>query len=392
MQRAARLAGIAPFHVMDLLAKAQALEAAGRSVIHLEVGEPDFPTPEPIVRAGLAALARGYTRYTPAAGLPTLREAISAFYWQQHAVQVEPARIIVTPGASGALLLALATLVGPQQKVLLTDPGYPCNRHMVEFLDGTAVNVPVDASTHFQLSADLCNTHWDEATVAALVATPSNPTGTILSNEAMRTLIDGVAQHGGRLIVDEIYHGLVYDTAPQTALTFSDDVFVVNSFSKYFGMTGWRLGWLVAPEAYVADVEKLAQNIFLAPSTIAQHAALAAFLPETLAILTQRRDTLAARRDFLVPALRKLGFAVPVVPSGAFYVYATCPNNIADSYRYALDALEQCGVALAPGLDFGQHLAQTHVRFAYTVEIAQLDVAMTRLALWHDHSAQCSTV
>lgn len=387
VHRAARLGGIAPFHVMDLLAKAQALEGIGRPVIHLEIGEPDFATPEPIVRAGQIALAQGRTRYTPAAGLPALREAISQFYLQRYGVRVPAARIVVTPGASGALLLALATLTGSQQKVLLTDPGYPCNRHLIEFLDGVPVNVPVEATTQFQLSAALCSEHWDDATVAALVSTPSNPTGTVISDDEMRALIDVARQRNGRLIVDEIYHGLVYDAPPQTALAFSDDVFVVNSFSKYFGMTGWRLGWVVAPEAYVDDVEKLAQNVFLAPSTVAQHAALAAFLPETLDILEQRRHALAQRRDFLVPALRELGFAVPITPSGAFYVYASCPDGVVDSYRYALNALEQCAVAIAPGIDFGRHRAQTHVRFAYTTDIARLTEALERLRAWHHRTA-----
>lgn len=376
---ARRAAEIEPFHVMDILARARALEARGRSVVHMEIGEPDFPTPAPIVQAGIAALQAGETHYTPALGLPALREAIAAFYQTRYGVVVSPERIVITPGSSGALLLAMGALLDPGDEVLLADPGYPCNRHFVRFTEGRAVGVPAGPDTHFQLTAELVEPHWSARTKAAMVASPANPTGTMLSFDQLRDLHGAVSRRGGALIVDEIYHGLTYGCEAPTALAVSDEVFVINSFSKYFGMTGWRLGWLVAPDRFVPALDRLAQNIFLAASTPAQHAALAAFHPDTIAILEERRREFQRRRDFLLPALRDIGFDIPVTPEGAFYLYADCSRFAHDSQDFARRLLDEAGVAITPGLDFGHFDPETHVRFAYTTDMGRLRDGVERI-------------
>jgi aspartate/methionine/tyrosine aminotransferase len=380
---ARRMADIEPFHVMDLLARARALEAQGKDIVHMEIGEPDFVTPEPICEAAKRAIDAGYTHYTPAVGLPALREKISAFYKSEYGVSVSPERIVITPGASGALLLAMGVLVNPGEEVIMADPGYPCNRHFARLMEGEAVGVPVGAETEYQLNASLLEKYWSKNTVASLLASPSNPTGTLIPNQNMQAMVDVAQSHGGCLVVDEIYHGLVYENESnhrlQTALSISDELFVINSFSKYFCMTGWRLGWLVAPEAYVREIDKLAQNIFLAAPTIAQHAALTAFEPETIAILDERREAYRERRDFLLPALRQLGFDIPVVPQGAFYLYANCSRFTDDSYKFAEEVLEQAGVAITPGRDFGSNAPEVHVRFAYTTSLEQLKEGVNRL-------------
>ena len=370
---------IQPFHVMALLARARELEAAGRSIIHMEIGEPDFPTAGPIIAAGHAALAQGRIQYTPAAGLPRLREAIAGYYQSNYGALVDPARIIVTPGASGALQLALTALVDPGGTVLMTDPGYPCNRNLVHVLDGQPVLVPTDAVHGYQLTPDQARAYWHERTAAVLVASPANPSGTLLSPQQLAELHTLTRERGAALIVDEIYQGLTYGAIPGTALTLADDIFVVNSFSKYFGMTGWRLGWLVAPDSHIAALERLAQNLFLAAPTLSQYAALAAFMPKTLAILEERRKIFAQRRDFLLPALRNLGFEIPVVPEGAFYLYADCSRFTADSFTFCQQLLEQTGVAVTPGIDFGRYRAERHVRFAYTTSLENLQEGVARL-------------
>ena len=377
---ARRMAEIEPFHVMALLARARELEAQGRSIIHMEIGEPDFPTPEPVCRAGMRVIEKGELYYTPAPGLPQLREAIAAYYRLRYGVELSPARILVTTGASAALLLACAVLIDPGDEVLLADPGYPANRHFVRLMEGVPRAVPVDATDGYQLAPQHLERHWGPRSVAALVASPSNPTGTLISTERLSAMADFAGERGGTLIVDEIYHGLVYEGVYTTALAHSDDVFVVNSFSKYFQMTGWRLGWLVAPERYLGELDKLAQNLYLAAPTPSQHAALAAFEPETLAILEARRKEFKARRDYLVPALRGLGFDIPVTPQGAFYVYAGCGGLTRDSLAFARDLLERAGVAITPGIDFGANAPERHVRFAYTNSIARLKEGVARIA------------
>jgi aspartate/methionine/tyrosine aminotransferase len=375
---AARTDGIAPFHVMAILAQARALEASGHDIIHLEIGEPDFATPAPIVEAGIAALRAGHTHYTDALGLPALREAIAGFYDVRWQASIDPAHIIVTPGASGALLLALGLLAGPGDEVLMADPGYPCNRHFARFCDARAVTIPVDASSGFQLTLDLIQRHATPATRAVLIASPSNPTGTAIPIDELTHIHDWCRTQGVALIVDEIYLALTYDGAEHSAARWND-VFVINSFSKYFLMTGWRLGWLVAPDWAMSALERLAQNLFLAASTPAQHAALAAFSPATLDMLEARKKELRARRDFLLPALRQRGFDIPVVPQGAFYLYADCSRLSSDSQAFASQLLSQAGIAATPGIDFGAHQSSRHIRFAYTQPLPRLTEAMARL-------------
>ncbi|HEY8330882.1 MAG TPA: pyridoxal phosphate-dependent aminotransferase [Pseudomonas sp.] len=383
----ARSRAIQPFHVMALLARANELQAAGHDVIHLEVGEPDFSTAAPIVRAGQAALAAGHTRYTAARGLPALREALAGFYAQRYAVSIDPERILITPGGSGALLLASALLVDPGKHWLLADPGYPCNRHFLRLVEGDAQLVPVGPQSNYQLTAELVARHWNADSVGALVASPANPTGTVLERGELAALSAALKARGGHLVVDEIYHGLTYGLDAPSVLEVDDDAFVLNSFSKYFGMTGWRLGWLVAPPAAVAELEKLAQNLYISAPSMAQYAALACFEPETLAILEQRRAEFARRRDYLLPALRALGFKIAVEPQGAFYLYADISAFGGDAQAFCRHFLETEHVAITPGLDFGHHLAGQHVRFAYTQSLPRLEQAVARIARglqsWH---------
>ncbi len=371
---------IAPFHVMSLLARAQALEQAGHDVIHMEIGEPDFTTAEPIVRAGQAALAAGHTRYTAARGLPALRQAISGFYRSHYGLDIDPERILVTPGGSGALLLASSLLVDPGRHWLLADPGYPCNRHFLRLVEGGAQLVPVGPDTAYQLTPSLVEQHWNADSVGALVASPANPTGTVLSADELAALSKTLHARGGHLVVDEIYHGLTYGLDAPSVLQVDDSAFVLNSFSKYFGMTGWRLGWLVAPPAAVPDLEKLAQNLYISASSIAQHAALACFSAESMAIFEQRREAFRQRRDFLLPALRELGFRIEVEPQGAFYLYADVSAFTDDAQAFCAHFLETEHVAFTPGLDFGFHRANQHVRLAYTQEVPRLQEAVARIA------------
>ncbi len=378
-RRATRLDDIEPFRVMAILARAKAMQAAGRDVIHLEVGEPDFATPEPIVAAGIAALRSGQTHYTPALGLPELRVAIADYYARRYAVDIDPGRVGVTPGASGALLLVMAALFNPGEEVLLADPGYPCNRHFARVVEAVGVGVPVGPESGFQLTATLVEQHWGERTRGVLVANPGNPTGTVIPATELRAIHEVVKRKGGWLIVDEIYHELIYGAAEPSAATLGDDVIVVNSFSKYFLMTGWRLGWLLAPVWLMPDIDKLAQNLFLAAPTPAQYAALAAFGDATRAILEGHKMELRQRRDALLPELARLGFGLPVKPDGAFYVYADISSFATDAEQFAASLLDASGVAITPGRDFGQYGANRHVRFAYTTSLASITEALARL-------------
>ncbi|MGI9537537.1 MAG: aminotransferase class I/II-fold pyridoxal phosphate-dependent enzyme, partial [Desulfocapsaceae bacterium] len=276
---ATRMERIVPFYVMDLLARAKQLEAQGCSVIHMEVGEPDFVTPDPVIEAGKNALNAGHTGYTAATGIPELRQAISEHYARLFSLDIDPARIIVTPGSSGALQLVMSVLIDPGQQVLMTDPGYPCNKNFVELVSGVPVGLPVGPESNYQLSSSQIADSWSDNTRAVMVATPSNPTGTLVERDEMMRIHKTVKARGGQLIVDEIYQGLVYGKSGYSALELADDVFVINSFSKYFGMTGWRLGWVVAPEAYVKSLDTLAQNVFLSCASMSQYAALQAFSP-----------------------------------------------------------------------------------------------------------------
>ena len=390
---AARMAHVQAFEAMEIQTLAREVAARGQDVIHLEIGEPDFTTPRPIVEAAQRALDAKPMFYTSALGLVELREAIARFYRERYRFEVPASRIIVTAGSSAALLLALGVLLDPDDEVLLTDPGYPCNRHFVRTLGGMPRLVRVGPESNYQMNAAIARANWTARTRIAMVATPSNPTGTMVTPEEIAALAALAREKGGTLLVDEIYHGLVYEQVgsrplpgghARTALEAGEDVFVINSFSKYFQMTGWRLGWMVAPQNYVREIEKLAQNLFISPSALAQHAALACFEPRTLEIAEARRAELDARRRFLVSALETLGFSVPVVPQGAYYIYADCSRLTADSFEFAREVLKQTGVAFTPGKDFGYHEPERHVRIAYTDTVPRLEEAAARIRAYLD--------
>lgn len=379
LPHAARAAHIKPFQVMRLLARARELEAQGRDIVHMEIGEPDFATPQPVIDAAQAAIATGKMHYTPATGLPQLRQAIADFYLQRYGVAVEARRIVITPGASGALLLAMAAVLEPGKNILLGDPGYPCNRNFARFLEGQVISVPVDGSSAYQLTVAQLQQYWTAQTVGVVLASPSNPTGTLIAAEELQGMVEFVQAKNGVIFMDEIYHGLVYGTAAPSILQFTEQAFVINSFSKYFGMTGWRIGWLVVPEEFIEVIDNFAQNIFLAAPTPSQHAALAAFRPETIAILDARRDEFQQRRDYLLPALRAIGFTITTEPQGAFYIYADCSAFTQDSLQFAETLLEDAGVAITPGMDFGDYKPKAHVRFAYTTSLERLQEGVVRI-------------
>ncbi|MFJ3058812.1 pyridoxal phosphate-dependent aminotransferase [Herbaspirillum sp. NPDC087042] len=383
-QLASRLQHIAPFHVMELAKKAAVLEQQGRHIIHMGIGEPDFTAPPAVVEAATRAMADGKMQYTSATGLPQLRAAISAHYRSVYGLEIAPERIVVTAGASAALLLACAALVEPGSEVLMPDPSYPCNRHFVAAFEGQARLIASGPEHRFQLSAQMVREHWGSATRGVLLASPSNPTGTSILPDELRAIVGEVRERGGFTIVDEIYQGLSYDGAPFSALSLGEDVVVINSFSKYFNMTGWRLGWLVLPPALVPQIEKLAQNLFICASSIAQHAGVACFAPESIAIYEERKAEFKRRRDYIVPALESLGFKVPVMPDGAFYVYADCSALSDDADQLSLDMLNEAGVVLVPGLDFGPFTARRYIRLSYATSMENLQEAVARLRVFFD--------
>jgi aspartate/methionine/tyrosine aminotransferase len=376
---ATRLDDIEPFHVMELLKMAAALEQRGRSVIHMGIGEPDFPAAQPVLDAAAKAISGGTMRYTHAVGLPALREAIAAHYQQRFDVDVAAERIVITAGASGALLLACAALVGRDDEVLMPDPSYPCNRHFVTAFEGKARLIPSGPAQRFQLSAAMVREHWSPSTRGVLLASPSNPTGTSIATTELRDIAELVRERGGFTVVDEIYQGLSYDAPPFSALSLGEDIIVINSFSKYFNMTGWRLGWLVVPPSMMPAVEKLAQNFFICASTLAQQAALACFTPESTAIFEQRKSEFKRRRDFLVPQLQRLGFTIPVLPDGAFYIYADCSRFSVDADAFTRDVLQATGVVMTPGLDFGTRDVERYIRVSYATSMENLQEAARRL-------------
>ena len=389
---ASRTEEIAPFQVMAILQQAQALAAQGVDVIHLEIGEPDFTTPTPIVEAGIDALKQGKTHYTPALGLPELRQKIADFYRSRYGVEISASRIAITPGASGALLLLMAARLEAGDELLMADPGYPCNRHFARVFEAQGRLIATTAESGFQLTPEHIKKNWTEgASKAVLMASPANPTGAMICHEELEKIAQVTAQQGGELWVDEIYHGLTYHDAsdsrfagkrPQTALALGEHVIVINSFSKYFGMTGWRLGWMVVPEHYIPVIERLAQNLFLAPTTPSQYGALAAFDDDSLAIMEARRLELQQRRDYLLTELPKLGFKIPVVPDGAFYIYADASALTQDTQVFCQQLLQETGVAITPGFDFGKQNANLYIRIAYTTNIDRLEQAIARIKAW----------
>jgi aspartate/methionine/tyrosine aminotransferase len=380
MRTARRAEDIQPFEVMDVLARAYELEAAGRRVIHMEIGEPDFTATAPAVEAGVRALRDGATAYTPSLGLPALRQAISRHYAERFATQVPAAQIVVTSGASSALLLALATYVEAGDEILVPDPGYPGYRHLVRTFEGVARAIAVEAADDFQPTLESVRAAWGERTIGVLLGTPSNPSGTVVRPGELERIAAFVAERGGVLIVDEIYQGLVYGSEPRTAAGLPGEVVLVNSFSKYFCMTGWRVGWAVVPPERVRTLEKLAQHLYICAPSAAQHAAIAAFQPASIRTLEARRQEFARRRDFLVPALERAGLRVPAYPTGAFYIYADCTAVGDDAKRLALELLEREGVAATPGVDFGRNRTRSFLRFAYTRSLADLEEGAARIA------------
>jgi len=373
-----RLRHIQPFYVMEILEEAFRLQDAGQPVIHLELGEPDFDTPEQITRAGIRALEQRRTHYVQALGIPALRERIADHY--PASCRPDVSRVAVTPGSSAGLQITFACLLDPGDEVLLTDPGYPCNANFVRLYGGVPRAIPCAADSNYQLTADIIRQHWTDRTRAVLIGTPSNPNGSVVDPVEMGHIAETVRSLGGRLVVDEIYHGLVYDTDVRSALHDGDDIFIVNSFSKYYGMTGWRLGWLVVPDDYIEDITRLSQNLFISASTPAQFAALHAFDDDTGAELERRRSLFRQRRDFIIPALRDLGFDIPVTPQGAFYVYADCSRFSDDSDGFTRRLLREALVGTAPGKDFGSYRSHQHLRFSYANSMENLEQAVERMA------------
>ncbi len=375
---------------MELMKHAAALEASGRSIIHMSIGEPDFTAPPQVLDALGKAMASGRAQYTMAMGTNSLRAAISKHYRDRFGADVDAERIIITAGASGALLLTMASIINAGDEILMPDPSYPCNRHFVAAFDGTARLIPVGASERYQLTEQLVDQHWTSNTRGVLVASPSNPTGTSVPQDELRKIVACCKRRGGVAVIDEIYQGLYYDGPPQSVFQFAGDddpVIVINSFSKYFNMTGWRLGWAVVPKQLVPVFERLQQNLFICASALAQHAALACFLPETLELYEQRREQFRLRRDFIVPALREVGLDVPVTPDGAYYVYADISRFYQDSGAFARDLLEQAGVSLVPGLDFGQADPKRWVRLSYASPLPNLQEAVSRIRAFLHRSA-----
>ena len=368
-------AAVQPFHVMKILGEAKALEAAGQDIIHLEIGEPDFPSLPCVHEAVNQAMQAGLTHYTPTLGLPALRQKLADFYGQFYHAQVPVERIMLTPGSSSGLQLLLTAILNPGDKVMLTDPSYPCNRQFVHLLHGQVISVPVDASSQYQLNSDLLQTHWQEGIKCVMVASPANPTGTVIEQAELLKMAQFLAHKNAYLLVDEIYQGLVYQRPAESILAHPNlpgNVLVINSFSKFFGMTGWRLGWLVAPLALMPILDRLGQNLFLAAPTPSQYGALRVLEPDALAQLEERRQAFETRRKTLLNAMQQAGWHISVQPQGAFYVYWDVSNLTDNAEQLALDILHHAQVAVTPGKDFGEFKAKQHIRLAYTTSPARL--------------------
>lgn len=389
MQFASRTERIAPFYVMEMAKTAQALarEAAHtrQEMIFLNVGEPDFTAPPLVTEAAERAIRDGRTQYTNALGLEALREALSRWYGERFGLDVPARRILITAGASAALHLACLALINAGDEILMSDPGYPCNRHFVAAAEGVPVLIPTSAEERYQLSHAKVGAAWGARTRGVLLASPSNPTGTSIAPEELRAIHEVVRARGGLTLIDEIYLGLSYEEHfGHSALALGDDIISINSFSKYFNMTGWRLGWMVVPDAMVPVVERLAQNLFICASSVAQHAALACFAPESIAEYEKRRSEFKARRDFFIPALTALGLTVPVMPDGAFYAWADCTQaarklGVQGSWDFVLELMRRTHIAATPGRDFGSFETGHFVRFSTANSMAQLQEAITRL-------------
>ncbi len=368
---------------MQVLARAEQFSLAGHQVVHFEVGEPDFATAPPIVEAGQQALEDGLTKYTAATGIAPLREAIAQYYadWD---VRVDPQRIVVTGGASGGLTLLTALLLNPRDELLITDPGYPCNEVFARMVGAVPKTIQVGPDTLFQPRPDDVAAAWGPATRALLLASPANPTGTVIGRSALAQIHAVVQQRDGFFILDEIYQGLYSARHAgmaeyRSGLEVAQDIYVLNSFSKFFGMTGWRLGWIVVPSEAVEPVTRLAQNLFISPSTPAQYAALAAFETAAMDIHQQRARAFQQRAELLVNGLKKLGFGIPVMPQGAFYAYVDVSHTGLNSRDFCWRLLDEYYVAVTPGEDFGAHNSDRYVRFAFTTDEASIHEGLTRI-------------
>ena len=379
LKHAERLDHIEPFHVMRIITRAMELQSSGVDVVNLAVGEPDFPTPKLVVEAGLRALREDRMKYLPALGSDELRDAISKWYRDRYNIEVPANRVAITTGSSAALLLTMVILVSPGDEILMADPGYPANRHFVSAMNGRAILIPVGPETNYQLTAGVVAKYWTDRTVGVMVASPSNPTGTSIKQDTLRDIHRVVQAKQGTLIVDEIYHGITFGVDACSSLEFADDIFVINSFSKYFAMTGWRLGWAVIPDGFIDSFEKLAQNLFISSPDLAQRAALASFHPDSIRECEAHRANYQEHRDFLLAELRDIGFKVPVEPTGAIYIYADCSKFSNDSFKLCEDLIENAGVAVAPGLDFGVYRANEHIRFSYPKPIPVLAEGVRRI-------------
>jgi len=376
---ATRTDNIMPFYAVEVFKQASALAAQGRDIISLGIGEPDFTAPAQVIETLQRASQAGLSGYSEPAGLSLLRETIAHYYDSHFHATIDPSRVIVTAGASGALMLTTMALINPGDEILMPDPSYPANQNFITAAGGIPKLIACDANQRYQLDADTIAKHWGPKTRGVLIASPSNPTGTTIDHAVLSKLIEAVRARGGFIIMDEIYLGLYYENAPRSALTLDDDIFIINSFSKYFHMTGWRLGWMIVPESSIPAVEKMAASLAICAPTLAQHAALSCFEPEVMQIYEKRRLSFKQRRDYLIPELEQMGLQVPVHPDGAFYIYADIREHGNDSMAFARDLLNEAGVAAVPGHDFGPAHAQYGLRFSYATGLDRLQEAVERM-------------
>lgn len=379
MNTTSRSRKLTPFYVMELLEKARAMEAQGEHIVHMEIGEPDFPTPEPVKEAAFEALRNDRTYYTHSLGLPELRKLIADRYMQTDGILVSPERVVVTNGTSGAFLLLFSVLLEKGKTLAVSDPGYPCYKNFAFLFDADVQPIPVSAETRFEVTVQEL-TRKGKTPDLFIISNPVNPTGTVYREDTLASLDQSLAKNGSTFVVDEIYRGIVYGKTVRSALSVSDRIIVVDGFSKVFAMTGWRLGWMVVPEELVRPIQTVAQNVFISPATLSQYAALKAF--ESAREIEKMRKTYEERRNFLLSELARLGFRIPILPEGAFYIYAGIEKWGIDSREFSDRALREAKVALTPGYDFGFYQAGSHVRFSYATSIDKIKLGCGRLATW----------
>jgi len=377
LQAMRRIDQIEPFRVMQLLERAKKLEAQGRKIIHMEIGEPDFSTPAPVIEAAQRHLATGDNFYTPSTGAPELKQALADWYKTEYGVNVSSERILITPGTSGAFSLIYAVLLEAGESVLLSDPGYPCQRNFIRLAGATPINIPVGPDSRYHLSAELIHACWRQETRAAVLINPSNPTGTMIDGAGIRAVAEACKDHGGYLISDEIYHGLTYGAKAHCALEFDQRAIIVNGFSKRWAMTGWRIGWVIVPDELIDACRRVMQNIFIAAPTLSQYAAIAALSADR--DIETMRLAYDQRRAYLLQVLPELGFDIVIEPQGAFYIYANVERLTSDSRKFCWNMLEKAGVAITPGEDFGSYQAEQHVRFSYATGLDDIREGISRM-------------